>query len=61
MKRTTKPKDWSDSDKRLLTELARKGVSPRDISIEIGRHIGSVRRMAREMRLVLKKTNMAAN
>ena len=60
-KPTPKPKDWSDSEKRLLVELVRKGLSPRAISIEIGRHVGSVKRMAQEMRLVLKRAKKAAN
>jgi hypothetical protein len=42
-----KPKDWSDFEKQLLAKLARKGISPRAISIEIGRHIGAVKRVAR--------------
>jgi transposase len=61
MKKAAKAKDWSESEKRLLAKLVRQGISARDISTTIGRHIGSVRRMAREMRLVTKKHRTGAN
>jgi hypothetical protein len=54
-----KPKEWSAAEKRTLSKLVRKGVGVREISTVLGRHVTSVRRMAREMRLVLKKTEIA--
>lgn len=56
MKRTTKPKAWSDAEKRVLSKLALKGASASEISVAIGRRISSVRKMARELKFVLKKT-----
>jgi transposase len=61
MKKAAKAKDWSESEKRLLAKLVRQGISARDISTAMERHIGSVRRMAREMRLVPKKYRTGAN
>jgi hypothetical protein len=56
MKRATKPKAWSDAEKQLLSKLARKGTSASEISVAIGRRISSVKKMARELKFVLKKT-----
>jgi hypothetical protein len=54
-KKPTKSKDWSDFEKRQLAKLVRTRIGAREISIALGRHIGSVRKMAREMRLILRK------
>jgi hypothetical protein len=54
-KRTAEPKDWSDSEKRQLAKLVREGVSGRNISAALGLRIASVKKMAGEMRLVLRK------
>ena len=54
-KRPPKPKDWSDSEKLGLAKLAREGIDARIIAGTLGRHIAAVRKMAREMKLVLKK------
>jgi DNA-binding NarL/FixJ family response regulator len=54
-KKTAKPKDWSDAEKRQLATLVSKGTDAREIALALGRHIASVRKTAREMKLVLKK------
>jgi len=54
-KQPPKPKDWTNSEKLELARLAREGIDAREIAVTLGRHIASVRKMAREMKLVLKK------
>jgi len=53
--KTPKPKQWADQEVRRLITLARQGVGASKIAAELGRHAGSVRRMARTLRLLLKK------
>lgn len=50
-----KPKTRSEAEKQGLVRLVRDGVQAPKISVELGRYTGSIKRMAREMRLVLKK------
>jgi transposase len=54
-KRTAKPRDWSDTEKRQLVKLVRDGISTRAIAAALGRRANSVRMMAREMKLILRK------
>jgi transposase-like protein len=50
-----KPKTWTEAEKRRLAKLVRNGVRAAQISTELDRYTGSVKRMAREMGLILKK------
>jgi transposase len=50
-----KSEDWSEFEKRQLAGLVRKGSSVREISASLGRRVGSVKKMAQKMRLVLRK------
>jgi len=50
-----KPKSWTEAEKHQLVRLARNGVRTPEISAKLGRHAGSVKRMARAMNLLLKK------
>ena len=54
-KRIAKPRDWSDAEKRQLVKLVRDGMNTRAIAAALGRRAGSVRMMAREMKLILRK------
>jgi IS30 family transposase len=53
--KTPKPKQWTEQEIRRLVALARRGVGASKIAAELGRHAGSVRRMARAKGLLLKK------
>jgi len=53
--KTPKPKQWAEQEVRRLVRLARQGVGTSRIAAELGRHAGSVRRMARTLGLLLKK------
>lgn len=50
-----KPKEWTDKEVRILVRMARKGAGASKIAAELGRHAGSVRRMARTKGLLLQK------
>lgn len=50
-----KPKQWAEHELGRLVRLARQGVGASKIAAELGRHAGSVRRMARTMGILLKK------
>lgn len=54
-KPAAKPKTWSEAEKQQLAKLARGGMSAAKISAELGRYTGSVKRMATELGLILKK------
>ena len=49
------PKQWSTAEKRRLARLAKQGADAFEASEALGRYVASVREMAREMRLVLRK------
>lgn len=53
--KTPKPKQWAEQEVRRLVTLARQGVGASEITAELGRHAGSVRRMARTIGILLKK------
>jgi len=53
--KTPKPKQWAKEETQRLVRLARQGVGAGRIAAELGRYAGSVRRMARELGLLLKK------
>ncbi len=51
----TKPKVWTELEKEHLKQLVRSGARTREIAGKLGRHAGSVKDMARQMKLVLLK------
>lgn len=53
--KTPKPKQWAGQEVRRLVTLARQGVGASKIAAELGRHAGSVRRIARTKGILLKK------
>ena len=55
MPKLKKPKTWTDAEKRQLATLAKRGAGVSKISAELGRYTKSVKLMAREMGLLLKK------
>ena len=50
-----KPKEWTEAEKKALVRLVRKGAAMAEIRTKLKRHAGSLKRMAREMKLLLKK------
>lgn len=52
--KSSKPKEWTEAERKRLACLARRRVVS-EIAAALGRHAGSVRRMARSMGLILKK------
>jgi len=50
-----KPKSWTVAEKHQLVRLVRNGARMPEITAKLGRHAGSVKRMARVMNLLLKK------
>jgi hypothetical protein len=55
MKYAGRPKLRTDDEKQRLARLARRGADAYEISAALGRHVGSVRKMAREMKFVLRR------
>ena len=51
-----KPTSWTENEKRELARLVRSGASTREISAKLGRYARSIRLMAKEMKLLLKKS-----
>jgi IS30 family transposase len=49
------PKQWTEAEARRLKILVRQKVSAEGIATALGRHVGSVRRKARELGLILFK------
>ena len=50
---SAKPRKWADEETKLLIELAHRKESVRTIARELGRHIASVKRRARELGVLL--------
>ena len=46
---------WTEAETRRLRASARKKVSAEDIAKSLGRHVGSVKKKARELGLILFK------
>jgi hypothetical protein len=57
MKLAKQPKQWTDAEKRQLASLARQGLAAYEIAAALGRHVTSVRRMARDMGILLWKAS----
>jgi hypothetical protein len=53
--RTVKPKEWTGPEVQKLLRLAKLGAGASKIAAELGRHAGSVKRMARSVGVLLKK------
>jgi hypothetical protein len=53
--KTQKPKQWADREVQQLSKLARAGAGVSKIAAKLGRHAGSVRRMAGRIGILLKK------
>jgi hypothetical protein len=53
--RTPKPKEWTGSELQKLLKLVKQGAGTSKIAAELGRHAGSVKRMARSIGVLLKK------
>ncbi|MHC4044479.1 hypothetical protein [Bradyrhizobium sp. 23AC] len=53
--KASKPKEWSDLERRKLSVMSRRRYGAAEIAAALRRHVGSVERMAREMGLLLKK------
>jgi transposase-like protein len=51
----TKPRTWTEEEKRQLVKLVRNGAGTREISAKLGRYAKSVKETARAMGLLLKK------
>ncbi len=51
----SKPREWTDQETRRLTALARQKIGAGEIAHELGRHVTSVRKKARELGLLLAK------
>jgi hypothetical protein len=54
--RPSRPKQWTEAEVRFLKTLARRKIRAEEIARELGRHVGSVKKKARELRLLLSKT-----
>ena len=53
--RGLRPKEWTKSELRQLRVLAKKKLAAAIIAELLGRHVGSVRKKAREIGLILPK------
>jgi IS30 family transposase len=53
--KSSKPKDWTEIERQKLAAMARRRLTASEIAQTLDRHVGSVRRAAREMKLILKK------
>ena len=51
--KTHPPKDWSQNELRHLKAAAKSKASAEDIAKALGRHVGPVKRKARELGLIL--------
>jgi len=51
----TSSQQWTEAEMRRLKAFARRKVSADNIAKELGRHVGSVKRKARELGLLLFK------
>lgn len=54
-----KPKNWTDQEKQALVKLARQGLSVREVASRLKRYPRSVKQMAEELKVVLRKQNLA--
>jgi IS30 family transposase len=46
---------WTEAETRQLTARAKKKISAEDIAKALGRHVGPVKKKARELGLILFK------
>ena len=50
-----RPKEWAESELHRLRALAKKKVTADIVAELLGRHVGSVKKKAREIGLILSK------
>jgi hypothetical protein len=50
-----RPKEWTESELHRLRALAKKKVTADIVAELLGRHVGSVKKKAREIGLILSK------
>ena len=50
-----RPKEWTESELRRLRVLAKRKVAAGLVAELLGRHVGSVKKKAREIGLILSK------
>ena len=53
--KSNRSKEWTESEARGLSILARRKVSAEDIAKALGRHVASIRHKARSLGLLLFK------
>ena len=51
----TRPKEWTESELKRLKVLAKRKMTADIVAELLGRHVGSVKRKAREIGLILSK------
>ena len=54
-KKPARPQDWSEAELGRLKAMVRKKIGAREIAIALDRHVGSVKRKLRELRLMPRK------
>ena len=50
-----KPKEWSEQEVQLLTKLASEHTPISQIAKELGRYVSSVKRVAKNLGIVVRK------
>jgi hypothetical protein len=50
-----RPQKWSEAELTDLKAMARRKMDAREIALALGRHVASVKKKARELKLVLRK------
>jgi hypothetical protein len=53
MLRSNKPKKWSEAEVQMLIKMNNEGARPIEIASALERYLASVRRVARDMGVVL--------
>lgn len=52
--RNDKPRQWTEAEIRLLVKMTSQGARPAEIASVLERYLASVRRVARDLGLVLR-------
>lgn len=58
--RNDKPKQWTKSEVQTLIKMINEGSTAVEITTELGRYMASVKRVARDMGLLLPRARGAA-
>ena len=56
-----RPKEWTERELHRLRVLAKRNVTASIVAELLGRHVGSVRKKAREIGLILSKKSSQAD